>query len=364
MSNENREMKVKQLAFACGFDCVGIAKSEALPVRNKQRLTEFIAAGEYGTMDWLAKNQAKRMAPNLLMAQGKSLIMVGMNYAPAHSPNNNPLSWLEAKGQGVVAAYALGRDYHDVMKKKLKIFARKLHDEYGNADLRLFVDTAPLAEKPFAMLAGIGWQGKHSNLVSKEYGSWLFLGAVLTALALDIDQPAPDACGTCQSCIDICPTRAITAPYQLDARKCIAYLTIEHQGVIPLKYRQAIGNRIFGCDDCLAVCPWNKFAKQSRHSEFAVRESLQNRSLAEFLLWGEGKFRANFSKSPLKRLGFARFIRNVLIAAGNSGELALIPQIQKWQDYGKNTNDEVIIETASWALTRLQGTKLRKIETK
>ncbi len=329
-------------ALEMGFDVAGIITNPKLPKQNIKRFHEFIAEKEHGTMEWLADTIAVRTDPKALMKTMNTLIILGVNYMPEHQP----LEWLKQKNQGAIASYALGRDYHDFLKKKLRAITQKLAHHYGG-DYRIYVDTAPLAEKPLAQLAGLGWQGKHSNLVSQKHGSWLLLATIATSHILE-DEPltaSEDYCGSCTACIDICPTNAITQPYHLDARKCIAYLTIEHQGSIPLEFRSQIGNRIFGCDDCLAVCPWNKFATISQELDFKTRESLQNRSLAEFLKWDEALFRKNFSKSPIKRLGYERFIRNILIAIGNSENKNHLPAIETW----RHNPNPMLAETADWA---------------
>ena len=353
MIDAQAQKQIYTLTQQHGFDAVGFARSHALETRNQNRLQEFIDTSAHGTMDWMATYIAKRKNPQTLMANAKSIIMVGVNYAPARK-DCDPLAWLEDKNKASFACYALGRDYHDVLKKNLRALIGELQRAY-QGEFKLYVDTAPLAEKPLGARAGLGWQGKHTNLVSKQFGSWLFLGAILTDHPLAPDAPADDACGTCQACIDICPTGAITAPYILDARKCIAYLTIEHQGSIPLEYRRAIGNRIFGCDDCLAICPWNKFAEQSHHQEFAIRSSLQDRTIANFFTWGEQDFRKNFSKSPIKRLGFTRFIRNLLIVAGNSGNRDYLPEIEKYCTH----DDAMLAETANWAKREIHNKGVR-----
>ncbi|MCH9853346.1 MAG: tRNA epoxyqueuosine(34) reductase QueG [Alphaproteobacteria bacterium] len=340
------KIDIQTITTQHGFDVMGIISNPTLPEHNIKRLKQFIANNEHGTMGWMAEHIDIRCTPKKLMRDMNSIIMLGVNYAPQHQP----LDWLKQKNHGAIACYALGRDYHDDLKKKLRLITRELQHQYGG-DFRIFVDTAPLAEKPLAQMAGLGWQGKHSNIVSKQYGSWLLLASIITTHEFDDDtqQPHQDLCGSCTACIDICPTRAITSPYHLDARKCIAYLTIEHHGAIPVEFRKAIGNRIFGCDDCLAICPWNKFAKKSQNQAFELRKSLQNRSLAHFLTWDEPEFRKNFSKSPIKRLGFNRFIRNILIAIGNSGDKNHLPALQKWQKH----DDSILSETANWATCEL-----------
>jgi epoxyqueuosine reductase len=291
------------------------------------------------------------MDPRALMLGAKSLVMLGLNYGPA----DDPLSALAKKSAGAISVYARGRDYHDIVKGKLKELASFLvaSARPQRIDVKVFVDTAPLMEKPLAARAGIGWQGKHTNLVSRELGSWLFLGAILTDLELPSDEPETDHCGTCRACLDACPTDAFLAPYRLDARRCISYLTIEHKGPIPPELRGAIGNRIYGCDDCLAVCPWNKFARKGREAKLAAREDLDAPPLAELGRFDEAAFRARFAGSPIKRLGRARFLRNVLIAIGNSHDAALAPVAAERLD-----DEEPLVRGAAvWALAQLLARK-------
>jgi epoxyqueuosine reductase len=269
-------------------------------------------------MDWLARDPARRADPLRLWSDVRAIVMLGVNYGP----DEDPLAILEHKTRGGISVYARGDDYHDLIKKRLKELARWLAANAGG-DVKVFVDTAAVMEKPLAARAGLGWQGKHTNLVSREFGSWLFLGAIFTTLDLERDDSETDHCGSCQACLDICPTDAFTAPYQLDARKCISYLTIEHKGPIPRAYREAIGNRIYGCDDCLSVCPWNKFAQQGHEAKLAARDALRAPSLQDLSTLDDAAFRAMFTKSPVKRIGRDRFIRNVLIAIGNSDDASL-----------------------------------------
>jgi len=300
-------------------------------------------------MGWMADTLGRRANPRALMPSAKSLVMVGVNYGPA----GDPLSTLGRKSAGAISVYARGRDYHDVVKGKLKELAGLLvaSARPEPVEVKVFVDTAPLMEKPLAARAGIGWQGKHTNLVSRELGSWLFLGAILTDLDLPPDEPEADHCGTCRACLDVCPTDAFPAPYRLDARRCISYLTIEHKGPIPHELRSAIGNRVYGCDDCLSVCPWNKFARAGREAKLAAREDLNAPPLAELARLDDAAFRARFAASPVKRLGRARFLRNVLIAIGNSGDAELAAVAAEQLD------DEapLVRGAAVWALTQLLG---------
>ncbi|APH70555.1 tRNA epoxyqueuosine(34) reductase QueG [Aquibium oceanicum] len=304
-------------AVKAGFDVVRITHPAATP-QAAGRLSEFLAEGRHGSMDWLAETAERRGAPARLWPDARSVIMLGMNYGPSH----DPLSVLSERSAGAVSVYAQNRDYHDVMKGRLKLVASKLAARTG-ADVKVFVDTAPVMEKPLAEAAGLGWQGKHTNLVSRDLGSWLFLGSIFTTAQLPPDEPEKDHCGSCRACLDVCPTDAFPAPYQLDARRCISYLTIENKGPIPHEFREAIGNRIYGCDDCLAVCPWNKFARTASEAKLAGRDDRRAPALADLLELDDAAFRQTFSGSPIKRIGRDRFLRNVLIAAGNSGDARL-----------------------------------------
>jgi epoxyqueuosine reductase len=296
-------------------------------------------------MEWMATTADRRAAPRALWHRAQSVVMLGANYAPTE----NPLTELERRDRGVVSAYARRRDYHDVLKGRLKLLASFLLSRAGSGDAKVFVDTAPVMEKPLAQAAGLGWQGKHSNLVSREFGSWLFLGAIFTDLPLKPDAPERDHCGECRRCLDICPTDAFLAPYRLDARRCIAYLTIEHKGPIAREFREAIGNRIFGCDDCLAVCPWNKFAQGVKDLKLAARNELSAMPLAELAALDDAAFRALFAFTPVKRLGSARFLRNVAIALGNSGEPDLAEAAARLVDH----DSPLVRGAAVWALRRL-----------
>jgi epoxyqueuosine reductase len=328
-----------------GFDVVGVAAPGALP-EAAARLREFLAAGRHGGMAWLETEADRRADPRVLWPDAGSVVMVGMNYGP----DRDPLEALARKDRAAISVYAGNRDYHELIKGRLKVLAGRFKARTGS-EVKVFVDTAPLMEKPLAAAAGIGWQGKHTNLVSREFGSWLFLGAIAIAMKLPPDQPAADSCGTCRACLDVCPTKAFPAPYQLDARRCISYLTIEHEGPIPLEFRKAIGNRIFGCDDCLAVCPWNKFASATREIKLAQRADRVAPRLAELALMSEDAFGATFSASPVKRVGRDRFVRNVMIAIGNSGDAALAPVAEE------RTHDAspLVAEAASWALAELSA---------
>ena len=310
----------------------------------KERLARFIADGAHGDMDWLAATADRRSSPLALWPQARAVIMLGLNYGP----DENPLAILAQRTRAAISVYAKGDDYHELIKKKLKEIARWLVATAGG-DVKVFVDTAAVMEKPLAASAGLGWQGKHTNLVSRQYGSWLFLGAIFTTLDLPADAPVEDSCGSCRACLDICPTAAFPAPYRLDARRCISYLTIEHKGPIPRDLRARMGNRIYGCDDCLAVCPWNKFAQIGREAKLAARDALRAPDLAELSRLDDAAFRSLFSKSPVKRSGRNRFIRNVLIAIGNSGDAALAQEAMRLLDDAS----PLVRGAAVWALSRL-----------
>jgi epoxyqueuosine reductase len=304
-------------ARALGFDGIGVTRPDALGEAGRH-FREFLETGSYGDMDWLARAPERRTDPRALWSDVASVIMLGVNYGP----DEDPLEILKRRTRGAISVYAQGDDYHDVIKKRLKTLARWLV-EMAPSEVKVFVDTAAVMEKPLAHAAGLGWQGKHTNLVSRSFGSWLFLGAIFTTLELPVDDAQSDHCGSCRACLDICPTAAFPAPYKLDARRCISYLTIENRGPIPREFRKAIGNRIYGCDDCLAVCPWNKFAQGGREAKLAARENLRAPDLGELARLDDAAFRAWFAKSPVKRTGRDRFVRNVLIAIGNSGDAAL-----------------------------------------
>jgi len=330
-------------ARALGFSTLGVTRPDAIP-EAKARLDVFLAQGAHGDMIWMETTRERRGAPRDLWPDVRSVIMLGMNYGP----DEDPLAILARKDRGAVSVYARGDDYHELIKSRLKTLARWLVATAGG-DVKVFVDTAAVMEKPLAASAGLGWQGKHTNLVSREYGSWLFLGAIFTTLDLPTDEAEPDHCGNCRACLDVCPTAAFPAPYRLDARRCISYLTIEHKGPIPHELRPLIGNRIYGCDDCLAVCPWNKFAQAGRETKLAARDALRAPKLAELVRLDHAQFRALFSKSPVKRIGRERFIRNVLIAIGNSGDASLVPDAKRLLD----DPSPLIRGAAVWALSQL-----------
>ena len=326
-----------------GFAAMRIARPADDP-QVAERLAQFLAEGRHGGMAWMEETSKRRASPLSLWPEARSAILLAQDYGQ----DLDPLQRLEQRGTGVISVYALNRDYHDVVKGKLKRIAQWLAHE-AKAEVKVFIDTAPLMEKPLAQKAGLGWQGKHTNLVSRQLGSWFFIGAILTTAELDPDSPEDDHCGSCRACLDICPTKAFPAPYQLDARRCISYLTIEHQGHIAPEFRAAMGNRIYGCDDCLAVCPWNKFAGLSREAKLAAREDLKAPPLARLLDLDDAGFRALFQGSPVKRTGRNRFIRNVLIAAGNSGDASLAPKAEALL----GDPSPVVRAMAVWALSRL-----------
>lgn len=310
---------LRERAKEAGFDACRIVRPDAIG-QAPQRLAEWLESGAHGDMGWMEETSARRSDPRVLWPQVRSIVMLGVNYGPAA----DPLATLAQRSAATISVYARHRDYHDVLKGRLKLLASWLATASPSADVKVFVDTAPVMEKPLAQAAGIGWQGKHTNLVSRDFGSWLFLGSLFTTLDLPADALESDHCGACRACLDICPTKAFVAPYQLDARRCISYLTIEHKGHIDAQFRPAIGNRIYGCDDCLAVCPWNKFAAVSREAKLRARADLEAPSLAELAALDDAGFRRVFAGGPIKRIGYARFMRNVMIAIGNSDDPSLL----------------------------------------
>ena len=339
---------LQDAARAQGFDAFGVVRPDAIPLAAP-RLREFLAAGAHGDMAWMAANAERRGDPSALWPDVRSIVVLGINYGPQEDPR----AILEHRSRGAISVYARGDDYHDLIKSRLKQIGRSLIDRAGG-DVKVFVDTAPVMEKPLAAAAGLGWQGKHTNLVSRDLGSWLFLGALFTTLDLPADAPERDHCGQCRACLDICPTAAFPAPYRLDARRCISYLTIEHKGQIPRVLRPLIGNRIYGCDDCLAVCPWNKFARAGREAKLAAREALRAPRLAGLARLDDAAFRALFAKSAVKRIGRARFVRNVLIAIGNSGDANLAVEAERLID----DQSPLVRGAAIWALGRLDRARL------
>jgi epoxyqueuosine reductase len=330
-------------AQARGFDVTGVTRPDAVP-EAKARLDRFIADGAHGDMVWMAETAERRASPAALWPDVRSVIMLGMNYGP----DDDPLAILRERSRAAISVYAKGEDYHELIKARLKDVARWLVANAGG-DVKVFVDSAAVMEKPLAASAGLGWQGKHTNLVSREFGSWLFLGSIFTTLDLPTDERKADSCGTCSACLDICPTAAFPEPYRLDARRCVSYLTIEHKGPIPRELRALIGNRIYGCDDCLAVCPWNKFAEQGREAKLAAREALRAPALAELVRLDDAQFRALFAKTSIKRTGRDRFVRNVLIAIGNSADASLVPEAERLLDDAS----PLVRGAAVWALRRL-----------
>ena len=337
------ETFLKDTARSIGFDSVRITRADE-PWAAGERLEAFVADGRHGQMEWMEITLDRRKAPTAMWAGAKSAVVVALNYGPGI----DPMELLAERSVGNISVYARGRDYHDLVKSRLKQLARAFVAETG-AEVKVFVDTAPLMEKPLAAKAGLGWQGKHTNLVSRELGSWFFLGVMLTAAELQPDAPETDHCGSCRACLDVCPTQAFPTPYQLDARRCISYLTIEHAGPIPREFRAAMGNRIYGCDDCLAVCPWNKFAEAASEAALHARAELKTPGLDELAALDDATFREVFSGSPIKRSGRTRFVRNVCVAIGNSADARLVPSLLRLMD------DEApdIRGAAIWALARL-----------
>jgi epoxyqueuosine reductase len=336
---------IRDQALASGFDAVGFAEPR-LAAEARAGLHEFISRGYHGDMGWLAGTAARRGDPAALWPEARTIVVLGVSYAP----EDDPLALTDRPECGAISVYARGRDYHDTLKRRLKALAQWIEQRWAGA-LKLFVDTAPVMEKPLAQAAGLGWQGKHTNLVSRRFGSWLLLGEIYLSLELEPDTAERDHCGSCRRCLDACPTAAFPAPYRLDARRCISYLTIEHKGMIPVDLRPAIGNRIYGCDDCLAVCPWNKFARAAREPDFLPRQELTAPRLAELTLLDDAAFRKMFAGSPIKRTGRDRFLRNVMIAIGNAppGDPQLMAAVRRRLD----DRSPLVRAAAVWALTRL-----------
>ncbi len=336
---------IRAKALRLGFDAVGFAPAELGP-QARTRLLEFVAAGQHGDMGWLSERTEQRSQPQALWPQARSVVCLGLSYAPA----DDPLAALTMPDRGSLSVYARNRDYHDVLKGMLKHLGQFMV-KFFSAELKVFVDTAPVMEKPLGQRAGLGWQGKHTNLVSRQHGSWLFLGEIYTSLELQPDAPHPDRCGTCSRCLAVCPTDAFPAPYRLDATRCISYLTIEHAGPIPHELRPLMGNRIYGCDDCLAVCPWNRFAQATDHAKLRARDDLTAPRLAELAALDDDGFRRKFAGSPVKRIGRDRFVRNVLIAIGNSAD----PSLAGVAASLSSDRNPVVAEAATWALARLRA---------
>jgi epoxyqueuosine reductase len=334
---------IRRYAFDMGFDVVRFARAEISP-ETQTRLRDFIVAGLHGDMAWMKDKADRRENPKVLWPDAKSVVMLGLNYGPGFDPRR----LLDHKDRGLVSVYARNKDYHDVIKKRLKRLAMWMHDTTGH-DVKVFVDTAPVMEKPLAEAAGVGWQGKHTNVVSRDFGSWLFLGEVFTTLDIAPDPATSNHCGECRACLDVCPTNAFVDAYKLDARKCVSYLTIEHKGHIPAELRPLMGNRIYGCDDCLSACPWNKFAHTTTTPDFLPRAELTAPRLADLAALDDAEFRALFAGSPIKRIGRDRFVRNVLIAIGNSNDASLAVCAENLLVDGA----PVVRAAAVWALKRL-----------
>ena len=343
--------RIAEEAKALGFDAVRFTSADAAEGAG-DALDAFLAEGRHGDMGWLDGTAPRRKSPRALWPEARSVILLGLNYGRA----GDPLAILAERTRGAISVYAQGADYHDVLKAKLKPLAARVQ-EHAGGEVKIFVDTAPVMEKPLAAKAGLGWQGKHTNLVSREFGSWVFIASIFTSAEIAPDEPEQDHCGACRRCLDVCPTKAFTAPYQIDARACISYLTIEHKGHIALRFRAAMGNRIFGCDDCLAVCPWNKFAQVAHEAKLGARATSDNPPLAELLVLDDAAFRARFRGTPIKRTGRDRFLRNVLIAAGNSGDEALVPLVEaRLMDASP-----LVRAMAVWALLRLAPGRFRAL---
>ncbi|MGW6780481.1 tRNA epoxyqueuosine(34) reductase QueG [Brucella pseudogrignonensis] len=354
----DKALKLKRFlieeAKAVGFDAVAFTGPDSIP-QAPQRLRQYIADGHHADMLWMEETEERRANPSVLWPEVRSIMVLAMNYGP----DSNPLSILEHKDRAAISVYAQNRDYHDIIKGKLKHIASRFAARAGQ-DVKVFVDTAPVMEKPLAQAAGLGWQGKHTNLVSRGLGSWLFLGSIFTTAEIPPDEPDRDHCGSCRACLDACPTKAFPSPYRIDAGRCISYLTIENKGPIPHEFRKAMGNRIYGCDDCLSVCPWNKFAQATSEMKLKARDDLKAPKLADFLALDDPAFRTLFSGSPVKRIGRDRFLRNVLIATGNSEDQTLVPQVESLLE----DPAPVVRGAAVWALKQLVSTDRFKISQK
>ncbi len=336
--------QLKDKAHQEGFADVRICRPGDIP-QASGRLNDFVSAGFHGQMKWMAERMIWRGDPQALWPEARSVIMLAENYGPMHDPRDA----IPQPNQGIISVYAQNQDYHDIVKKRLKRVGRWLIEQEPDAQIKVFVDTAPVMEKPLAQAAGLGWQGKHTNLVSRKLGSWFFLGSIFSTLELESDAPEPDHCGTCSSCIDSCPTDAFLGPHKLDARRCISYLTIEHSGPVDAELRPLLGNRIYACDDCLAVCPWNKYAKKAQELRYHSREELEAPDLAKLVMLDDAGFRQLFRKSPVKRIGRNRFVRNVLYAIGNSGLRANAKLAKQLH----HDSDAIVKDAALWAFYRL-----------
>ena len=345
MNKRSLRARLVAEALDAGFAAVGVCRPDAVP-ELPGRLQAFVDAGMHGQMGWMAERMAWRGDPAALWPDARSVIMLAEPYTPEH----DPLTVLQQPDRAAISVYAQNRDYHDVVKKRLKRVGRWLIEQAPGAEIKVFVDTAPVMEKPLAQAAGLGWQGKHTNLLSRDLGNWFFLGAIFTTVDLEPDTAEVEHCGSCTACLDICPTDAFPAPFRLDARRCISYLTIEHKGPVDKALRPLMGNRIYGCDDCLAVCPWNKFAQEGRDAKLAARDVLIAPPLATLAAMDDAGFRAHFAGSPIKRIGRDRFVRNVAYAIGNSGDAALIPAVSPLLD----DPDPAVADAAGWAISRLK----------
>lgn len=333
-------------AIEAGFSKVGVCRPDAVP-QIADRLDTFVKEGRHGQMAWMAERMHWRGNPQALWPEAKSVIMLAESYAPEHDPREI----LQHPEKGAISVYAQGKDYHDVVKKRLKRVGRWLIDQVPGSEIKVFVDTAPVMEKPLAQAAGLGWQGKHTNLLARDLGNWFFIGSIFTTVSLDPDLAETDKCGSCTACLDACPTKAFPAPFQLDARRCISYLTIEHKGPVDTSFRKALGNRIYGCDDCLSACPWNKFAQTAREAKYAAKPELRAPDLMELAQLDDASFRQLFSGSPIKRIGRDRFVRNVTYALGNSERPEAVPVLQDLA----NDPDEAVADGARWALEQLEA---------
>jgi epoxyqueuosine reductase len=345
LTSEALARRIRSRAIEEGFTAAGICAPDAIGEAGK-RLAQFVGSGQHGQMSWLAERMAWRSSPAALWPEARSILML----AEAYTPHEDPLAMRERRETGTISAYARGRDYHDLVKKRLKRLGRWIVAETG-AQIKVFVDTAPVMEKPLGQAAGLGWQGKHTNLLGRQLGNWFFLGSIFTTLDLPSDPPETEHCGSCRACLDICPTNAFPAPFRLDARRCISYLTIEHHGPVDEELRPLMGNRIYGCDDCLAICPWNKFAQEARETGYLARAEQMRPRLADLAALDDAGFREVFSGSPIKRIGRDRFVRNVLYAIGNSDDPALRPVAERL----RTDRDPAVRDAANWALSRLPG---------